>query len=372
MKKIAVTMLLLGTCGILLTGCKKKEEEKVEVVPMATESVVSEEPETETETAVATKPSGINLLTGEPMDEETANKRPLACMLGNTVDALPQYGISQADVLYEVPVEGGLTRLMGIFQDYSNIEKLGSVRSCRHYFAYYAMEFDAIYMHYGQAAWAEPLLNSGVVTDFNGLDPQVDSIAFYRDSSRKAPHNAFTTSEGIQKGIEYKQFETQYKDTYLGHYTFATEADSVKLENGEDAAVVCPGFAVDKPWFVYHADDGKYYRFQYKQEHIDGSTNEQLSFKNIIFQYSDYAMEPDDKYLDIKTTGEGKGKYITNGKAIDITWKKADENSPAKYYDADGNEITLNQGKTCVCIVLNDATSRLGIYATEDDFNAAQ
>lgn len=366
MRKFAVTVLLVFACGLLVTACKKKEE------PAADTERVVEEIETETETEAAVIPSGINLLTGEAMDEALAAKRPLAVMMGNTVDALPQCGIGQADILYEVPVEGGLTRLMGIFQDYSNLTKLGSVRSCRHYFAYYAMEFDAIYMHYGQAAYAEPLLASGVVSDLNGLDSKVDSLAFYRDPDRKAPHNAFTTSEGIQKAIEYKGYDTAYPEGYEGHYTFATEADSVKLENGEDAVVVQPGYVTDKPWFVYNSKDGLYYRFQYKQEHIDGNTNEQLTFKNIIFQYSDYAMEPDGKYLDVKTTGEGSGKYITNGKSIDITWKKADENSAAKYYDADGKEISLNQGKTCVCIVLNDAVSKVAIYATEADFDGAQ
>lgn len=368
MKRFTIAMLMIGACAMLLTGCKKKETKVPE-----TESIVQE---TETETAntvvTPTKPSGINLLTGEAMDDTLAAKRPLAVMLGNTVDALPQYGIGQADVLYEVPVEGGLTRLMAIFQDYSKLDKLGSVRSCRHYFAYYAMEFDAIYMHYGQAAWAEELLGSGLVSDLNGLDSKVDSLAFYRDPNRKAPHNAFTTSDGIQKAIEYKAYDTQYPANYVGHYTFATEANSVNLTTGTDAGVVRPGYAIDKPWFVYNSTDGLYYRFQYKQEHIDGTTNEQLKFKNIIFQYSDYVMEPDNKYLDVKTTGTGSGKYITNGKAIDITWKKADENSSAKYYDANGTEITLNQGKTCVCIVLNDAVSKVGIFATEADFQAAQ
>jgi hypothetical protein len=368
MKRFTIAMLMIGTCAMLLSGCAKKETKAP-----AKESITHETETQKATTAVKpTKPSGINLLTGEPMDNAVASKRPLAIMLGNTADALPQYDLGQADVLYEVPVEGGLTRLMAIFQDYSKLDKLGSVRSCRHYFAYYALEFDAIYMHYGQAAWAEELLGSGLISDLNGLDSKVNDLAFYRDPDRKTPHNAFTTSDGIQKAIEYKQYDTQYKPDYLGHYTFAKDANSVNLTAGTDAAVVRPGYVTDKPWFVYKSKDGQYYRFQYKQEHIDGATNEQLKYKNIIFQYSDYVMEPDNKYLDVKTVGTGAGKFITNGKAIDITWKKADQNSPAKYYDASGKEITLNQGKTCVCVVLNDAVSKVGIFATEADFQAAQ
>lgn len=378
MKRLTVSCLMICAClGLMCTGCKKNETEdntELELVEMATGT----ELETETEEP-AKRLEGRNLLTGEPMEEEKACMRPLAVMLGNTVDALPQYGVGQADVLYEVPVEGGLTRLMAIFQDYTNLEALGSVRSCRHYFAYYAMEFDAIYMHYGQAPYAEPLLESGKVSDLNGLDSKVDSLTFYRESSRKQPHNAFATSKGIADGIAYKGFETKYQDNYTGHYLFAADGETVELKDGEAAQVVCPGFAISKPWFVYNEEDGLYYRYQYKDKHIDGADNEQLAFKNIIFQYSSYGkavgangVEDTHGYLDIRTTGEGSGKYITNGKAIDITWKKADENSPARYYDADGNEITLNQGKTSVSIVLNDAVKRVGIYASEAEYEEAK
>ena len=370
MKKLTVSAFLICAClGFAFTGCKKKEEAPKDT---ETEQLVEEESERETEDA-AKRLKGRNLLTGEPMDEKTAAKRPLAIMIGNTVDALPQYGTAPADVLYEVPVEGGITRLMGIYQDYSDIERIGSVRSCRHYFAYYAVEFDAIYMHYGQAIYAEPLLASGLVDDLNGLDGKIDSLAFTRDSSRKAPHNAFTSTEGIDAAIAYREHRTEYEDTFTGHYQFAADGESVDLADGADAVVVQPGYPLNKPWFVYDDEEGLYYRFQFKDKHIDANNNEQLKFKNIIFQYSDYSVLDAAKgYLDVSASGTGDGKFITNGKCIDITWKKEDDNAPARYYDADGNEITLNQGKTCVCIVLNDAVKRVGVYATEAEFEEAK
>ena len=82
-------------------------------------------------------------LTGEWIDETIANQRPLALMLGNTKIATPQYGITDADVIYEAAVEGQETRLMAIFQDYANLEKVMSIRSCRHYYVHWALEFDA-------------------------------------------------------------------------------------------------------------------------------------------------------------------------------------------------------------------------------------
>ena len=102
---------------------------------------------------------------------------------------------------------------------------------------------------------------------------------------------------------------------------------------------------------------------------MDENTGTQLAFKNILLQYCDYTKLDDAHgYLDVESTGEGTGKYITNGKVIHVTWKKASENAPPRYYDASGNEITLNQGKTMVCVLLNDMEKKLNIYATEDEF----
>ena len=143
----------------------------------------------------------------------------------------------------------------------------------------------------------------------------------------------------------------------------------IELTDGADAAVVQPGYYVNNPWFVYNSEDGLYYRFQYKKEHMDENTGTQLAFKNILLQYCDYTKLDDAHgYLDVESTGEGTGKYITNGKVIDVTWKKASENEPTRYYAASGNEITLNQGKTMVCVLLNDMEKKLNIYATEDEF----
>lgn len=211
-KRLSIVLCMTLMATSLLAGCKKKEE-----APEPKETV-SEAEETETETGK----DGMarSYLTGEWIDADLAKKKPVAIMIGNTNDALPQYGLSQADVLYEAPAEGGITRLMPIFQDYSGLDKIGSVRSCRHYYAYYAMEFDAIYVHYGQAIYATELLESGKVEDLNGLEGAIDSATFYRDKSRKAPHNAFVSTDGLDAGIELKGYDTELPSDYEGHYQF--------------------------------------------------------------------------------------------------------------------------------------------------------
>lgn len=367
------TLLLATIFCIALSGCGKKNDDSVKEEDTSVQEdlwVGDSTESTEKNAAVSLLDGTKSPLTGETIDTAIAGQRPVSVMIGNTTDAMPQYGTSSADIIYEVPVEGGLTRLMALYQDYANLKNIMSVRSCRHYFAYFAEEFNSIYVHYGQASYATEMLEG--VDDLNGLDGDLDKLTFFRDNSRKSPHNAFVNGESIVAGIQKRGYETALSDTYLGHYAFAQDNETIELTEGVDAAVVAPGFPVDKPWFEYNSEDGLYYRYQYKAAHVDGGNNEQLKFKNVIFQVCDYEVFPDGSYLDVKTTGSGAGKFITNGKAIDVTWTKDSEGTPAKYYDSEGNEIVLNQGKTFVCVVLNDATEKIGVYASKDEFEAAQ
>ena len=374
MKHMKKAALFAAVCCMAFSGCGKSEEDVVETPTENSEIVEPEQPtepvpvETESEEEVV-NPANRNPLTGEAMEEALVAQRPVSCMIGITTDAMPQYGISNADVIVEAPAEGGLTRLMTIYQDYANLPTIMSVRSCRHYYTYLSNEFEAIYVHYGQAIYATEMLKR--FDDLNGLDGDLENVTFYRDKSRKSPHNAYINGESIIAGIEKREYRTGHADTYKNTFRFA---DSDKeLENGVPAAVVEPGYLVNKPWFVYNESTGLYERYQYKAAHKDGGSGEQLAFKNVIIRVCDYVVEPDGKYLDVKTASYGApGKYISNGKAIDIAWVKEVEDGVCTYYDTNGNEIELNPGKTCVCIVLKDAEDKIGVYATEADFEAAR
>ena len=367
MKKKAVTFLLaVMGCSMLAFGCgKEKEEEKtppiVEAEVTTPEDDTKADEDTKADQEAEKKKKKVNkhqgeaksLLTGEWVDKELASLRPVSCMIGNTQSALPQYGIGSADMIYEAPVEGGLTRLMGIFGDYKNLEKLGSVRSSRLYYAYDSMAYDAIYLHYGQASYAEGFLTSGQIDDLNGLDYKIDQAVIYRDNSLKAPHNAYATGQGLVAGIELKQYRTTYEKDFEGAYQFAKDGKKVKLNGSDslDAGIVRPGYQSNNPYFEYNPQDGLYYRYQYGSSQIDGNDGKQLSVKNILLQCASAHVLDDKGYLEVGTTGEGSGWYVTNGKAQPVTWKRADNFSPVHYYDGAGEEITLNQGKTWICVV---------------------
>ncbi len=378
--------LAVGVASTAVTGCGKKKEPEVVQDQEAPQTTVEEEPaEPEPEPEVQEEPEvveeepkdphegkAMNLLTGEWVSKKSAKQRPLAVMMGNTIDALPQYGIGQADVLYEIPVEGGITRLMGIFSDYSKLDAVGSIRSCRIYFAETAAEYDAIYVHFGQASNAKSYLASDKIDNINGIDGNVYGLSFYRDSSRKAPHNAFTSTDGINKAIEKLKYSTKYDENFEGHFKFADPltdtAASITLAKTDKAYAMSTGYGYSSTYFTYDKKTKKYLRFQYKRAHVDGADNEQLAFDNVLFLYMDMKVLDKSGHISVKNTGTGSGQYFANGKVMDITWQKGSDDNTALFTDGSGNEIVMNPGKTCICIIDSGATSKVKLYETEESF----
>lgn len=353
MKKRTIESILLVMAVIVMAGgCGKKKQETVPSEVSEAEEVA--EPETETELVVEThEGQAKSYLTGQWIDQELAKKRPVAVMTENTEITQPQYGLGKADVYYECPMEGGLTRMMVLYQDYSGMDRIGNLRSCRNYFVYYAKEFDALYFHSGKSHFAKDLLLSDFIDNVDGTTGKGGAY-YYRTSDRRMPHNLYTSTKNIQEAIEAFGYREELAEDYTGHYRFAEDDRTESPAGGIDADKVEVYFPVNHPWFEYNEKDGLYYRYQYNDKQIDALTGEQLAVSNIILQDCDVSLwEESTGYLYVNYMSGGTGKFITHGKCIDITWKKDSEAAPTKYFDAAGNEITLNQGKTWVEIVDN-------------------
>ncbi|MCR5421664.1 MAG: DUF3048 domain-containing protein [Lachnospiraceae bacterium] len=335
-------------------------EEKAEVTPKPTaKPSPAEKNNTEDKDDNGLKEGQMrSYLSGLPVDKSIGNKRPIAIMLNNLKAAQPMCSISEADVVYEYVVEGAITRLMALFEDYEKLNKIGSVRSCREYFVYTALEFDAIYCHYGQAAYAVDLLNSDYVDNLNGLGQEGDTV-YYRTSDRKAPHNAYTSAEGINAGIEMMGYRRDHYDDYKGKFKFCDLDKTVTNENGMDITHMEPNYKINKPWFEYDEEREKYGRYQYDEPQIDELTGEQLFYDNVIFQYNKWVQLDDKDYLAFDCHSGGVIQYFTKGKMVVGTWMRDaslahDGNydmCPIRYYDMQGNEIEINNGKTFICVI---------------------
>ena len=307
--------------------------------------------------------------TGEEIGYMHYDHRPLAVMLNNIKEGCPQSGIEQASMVFECPVEGRITRLMGIFEEYENIEKIGSVRSSRDYFVYLAMEVDAIYAHFGQATvYVGDLLNSNAVDNISGAVSGIENPAnhtFYRSDDRPAPHNVYIDNEGLKEDIENFGYRTTLRTGFTPKFIYPEPGIRATHDEGDDVTVIYPGgknpsakngFAQVQARFEYNEEDQKYYRFQYGDKHIDKETGNQLKYDNVVLQYCDGMVRDSHDYLAFGLVGDNENKcqIFTNGKMVEGTWKRTELFEPAKYYDKDGNEIEVNRGKTWICIIWND------------------
>lgn len=301
-------------------------------------------------------------LTNEWVDESVANTRPIAVMTPNEHNAQPHYGLSIASVIYEANVEGRMTRLLAIYEDWENLEKIGNVRSLRTYYAYWAFEWDAFIIHIGHPFYVDDLIAAPDTQTINESN-NPDSVAFYRDETRQRPHNAFVTGQKILDAVNRKGYSLEYRGlTDSSHFRFASASNQNTLEQyGTDAKsavyIDMSGcYPLTRCYFDYNPEDGLYYRSQYLSggtdgPHIDAMTGEQLTFKNILVQ-NVKAWDLGDGYLAFQCADNTEdGWYFTNGKGIHVTWEKSSDYGSTKYYDDFGNEIILNTGKTMICIV---------------------
>lgn len=301
-------------------------------------------------------------LTNEWVDAEAADTRPIAVITPNEIGAVPHYHLSDASILYEANVEGRMTRMMAIYEDWQDLEKIGNVRSLRTYFAYWAFEWDAFIAHVGGPFFINDLLedpNTQTIDESN----YPDSAAFFRTADRSVPHNTYLSGPELEKVI--CQLGYSLTDRGLAddaHYQFTNKANPNSLtQYGNDAKsavyIDMSGcYPLTRCYFEYNEEDGLYYRSQHLASgtdgpHIDAATGQQLCFKNILVQYVTYE-EIGEGYLAFQchdTTQDGW--YFTNGRGIHVNWEKTSDYGATRYYDDYGNEIIMNTGKTMVCIV---------------------
>lgn len=406
-KKSLAILIIVMTMGMLMTGCGQGDGPSSPVSGLDPKPVQQDEPSSaepssgeqsndpgqDGETAPnlisggEKHPIGERVivdgkmqswLTGEWKDADVAQRRNMAVMINNIKVSLPQYGISQASVVYEAPVEGRITRLMGYFEDYDDLDHIGSVRSSRDYFVFEAIAFDSIYCNWGLAqAWVEVLLKDNTYVDVDNVSQAVAGIynpspeAFDRIPRQGVAleHTGHLFIEGYNKAVKRLGYKTEYRNAFVKAFEFADEGYLATYDDCEDAVKIYPGgtqsnaggYGKHNPCFTYDPEDRLYYRTQYGQEHIDEMTGEQLAVTNVIFKVCNGRRKepnkPSSDYLEFDTVGKGEAYIFTNGKVIEGTWKR-DDNShytkPTIYYDKDGNEIVLNQGKTWICCIWSD------------------
>ena len=287
----------------------------------------------------------------EPEEEKvkifSGNDRAIAVMIDNHKGAWPQANLNKAYMVYEIIVEGGETRLMAVFKG-QKVDKIGPVRSSRHYFIDYAMENDAIYAHFGWSPKAKADIKTYSINNINGITES--SSIFWRVSDKYAPHNAVTSTEKLLKSAKSKNYRTTSTKESILNYT----TKEVDLEDGETAqTITIPHSTLQKVTYKYDEKNQVYKRFARGVAQKDWTTGKAVTTKNIIITFCNNSTLNDSSgkgRQDLDNIGTFNGYYITNGKAIKIKCTKESRKSQTVYKDLEGNEIEVNDGNTFVNI----------------------
>jgi len=363
-RSLLLGLLLAGT--VALSACGKDNEQPV----TNTESNKNTEVVTEVETEEVKfelvtdedAPEGkvVSELSGEFIDKAIENQRPVAIMVDNEKTALDHYGLTKADVIYEMvnsTKNDRVTRFMVMVKDWEAIERLGSIRSARVTNCILAMEWNAVLVHDGGPFYINAYTALPYLDNFSG--------GFSRITNGKPREFTEYVSKGeLMKRFKANNVEVEYNNYYEGeHFTFA---NNVELDSSaKDAVKIELPFPHNSSKLDYNEEDQLYYYSEYGMKHVDpGNGNAQLSFKNVIIYEADMELCRNGDYIDengymyydiIEKSGEGY--YIINGKAEPITWRKVSATAPTEFFNEDGNEIVLNVGKTYIAIVPSDAWS---------------
>lgn len=352
--------LALAGC-LILCGCgKEPAEETTQATTASTTQTTA--PVTETTQAPTTEatepateptlPANANPLTGEMLDAPNTD-RPYAIMINNHKEALPHCGISEAEVLYEVPVEGGMTRYMAIFLDPSQAKAIGSVRSARPPFVQIVQAYDAIYSSAGGMDVVMDQISDGGVDYLNAL--KYDGSYFYRDKARRnagvaLEHTMFITGEDLEALAQKNGYRTTRSDGQAYGFRF----DETAAFDGDSAETIHISFRSGGKTTdcTYSEEKGGYTLYQQSRDYVDGNTGELVVFRNVlILECESYPMN-NDIHVYVENVGEGPGYYARDGKLIPITWSRESEDSPFVYKTADGSPLSMGVGTTyCALIV---------------------
>lgn len=338
---VGLALLLLAIL-LIINIISKKDNSKVD----------DNEPKNEIKEELPTKKLQIMDL--------NSNSRSYAVMINNHSSARVHHaGLQDAYLIYEIIVEGGLTRYMAIFKD-QDTAKIGSVRSSRHYFLDYAMENDAIYVHWGWSPQAQNDISEYKINNINGLT--WEGTYFYRDKSLNVSreHTGFTTMEMLKKGASRLGYRTTSNEQPLLNYE-VDEIDNSNLATIPATTVTIKYSSSVTDKYVYDETNKVYKRYVNNKEHVDDVTKKQYTFKNIItYQVSNSSIKGDGKgRQDIANIGKGSGYYISNGVAVKINWEKTSRQSKTIYTYEDGTPLKVNDGNTFIQIQPKNQTLKI-------------
>ncbi len=299
----------------------------------------------------------INILSGLEISDTVNNSRPVAVMVENSPDSRPQSGLINADIVFEVVDEGGVTRYVAVFSS-NDADIIGPVRSARIYYAEIARSFDPIYTFWGtypECFDAIKTMDMDVL-DANqmGIVPSTDSG--WRDYNRSSitEHTAFMSIDGIMEDASGAGYSLDG-----GQSPLRFKIDAVDSEKGDISDVSInfssEGYKVD---FAYDSESNEYLKYIAGSAHKDYDTGKQISVNNVIVMITNIDGPIDEAgHMVVRTTGtsdNGKAFFFMDGNVIEGTWERNSIFEPFTFRDGEGSVVLFNRGSTWVSMIQSE------------------
>lgn len=288
--------------------------------------------------------------------QNTEYSIPLAIVVENHPDSRPQFGLSQADVIYETLAEGGITRFLAIYQTKS-VTKIGPVRSARPYFAEFAQDWSAIFAHVGGSDDALTGLQTNKWPNLFDVNEYFYTDTFWRDTTQSAPHNTYTSTKLLATLAQTKNWTTK---TLSQNWTYNNPLPNSAIT----ANKFCINFStyLYSTCYEYNSSNQTYTRIMAGTLHKDKLTGTTLAPANILVQYVNITDIPKDPKLriNLEMVGSGKIQFFREGKLVSGTWKKV-QNSPTLYFDSQQTPLSFLTGLTIIALIPSDNLNRVTI-----------
>lgn len=343
-KRLAAAIMAL-ILTLSLSACGNSDQPTID--PSSSEnnsSTISSE-----ETPAPEAPKYLNTLTGElSLSEESATgKKPIAITINNVRTAQKvQTGLDLADVVFETEVEGGITRLLALFADPTNVPKLGTVRSLRVPFAEIACGMDAILFYHGiDYDYCAPHLKK---LDMPSFQIGASSNSFREKNGLAYEHTLYTTGKMLDKVISDKKLND--KGSGKAWLNFSDTADKKAPAETSAKTIDVPFSSSYVTQFLYDQESGKYARARKGVAYTDASSGKKELFTNIFILETNISYYPDNKHRKVDLSS-GNGFYASAGGVVPIKWEKGGSENSFKFTLSDGSKLTVNQGNSYVCIM---------------------
>jgi hypothetical protein len=306
-------------------------------------------------------------LSGLPAANGAAtDRKPLLIKIDNAPAARPHYSINQADMVFEIIVEGGVTRLAAVFHA-QDPAQIGSVRSARLVDRTLAQMVRGALVYSGTSAHALSLITKDAA-EKKYVDLSADhSQGYFRVNFRPAPYNLFTSATNQRDNLKKLGAETS-KD--IPKWTFLVSQEHPATIAGMTGAA--PATEISIPYradtsavsYQYDAATKTYARFQNAAgrpvRDVDAVTSKPVAATDVviiqteIWDVQEIVDASGALSNDMRMTGTGPATVFRDGLRQDGTWSRKDDVSPFVFKNSAGEQILLSPGQPWIHVVPND------------------